>query len=206
MVGDVIVVFNQETGTFEESKIAYTYYNYSEVKVVTLNFSNGKSLQVMNTGHGLYDSTLRQYVLVSDENVSDLVGHKFAYFTNDGQIDNNVTLVSYTISEEMVERYDIVSENQLTHIANGFLACSDLLVGVCNIFEFDENNLINKEAMYSDIDKYGLYTYEEWSEYVSEEEFIKFRGCFFKIAIEKDLLTQEGLLYLIKVLREFESM
>lgn len=204
-VGDTIIVFDHETGSFVKSKIAYTYYAYGKVTVVTLNFSNGTTLKVLNTGHGLYDATLKQYVLISETNVSEVLGHTFISVSSDTTSMTYVTLDSYCISEELVERYDIVSENQLTHIANGFLACSDTLVGICNIFAFDDNHQIDLEAMQLDIEKYGLYTYEEWSQYVTEDEFIKFRGCFFKIAIEKGLLTEEELFKLINDIRTFST-
>ena len=75
------------------------------------------------------------------------------------------------------------------------------MVGFCNVFEFDEDTTYDEEQMNIDIQKYGLYTYEEWSEFVTYEEFVAFNGCYFKIAIEKGLMTEFDLLSLINDLR-----
>ena len=89
-----------------------------------------------------------------------------------------------------------MAENKLNHIANGLLACSDVLVGISNMFDYN-NLLCSEEKVASDIEKFGLYSYDEWAEYVSKEDFDTFNGAYFKIAVEKGLLTMEELFTLI---------
>ena len=160
-------------------------------------------LRFVNTGHGLYDLTLDKYVLITPENVQNYVGHEFAYINENFEVEN-VELIEYTISVELIERYDIVSANNLNHIANGMLACSDTLVGFSNTFEF--NTLVyDIEQMENDIATYGLYSYDEWSQYVTYEEFIAFNGQYFKIAIAKGLITEEELFSLINDIQNLWS-
>ena len=195
VVGDMVMTLDHTSGRLVASAVAYTYYAHSEVRVLTLTFSNAAELEFINTGHGLYDITLDKYVLLTPENAHELVGHSFATINADGEV-QSAQLVSTSVTQELVERYDIVTAGNLNHIANGMLACSDTLVGVCNTFDFD--SLVYDEAqMQADIEKYGLYTYEEWSEYVSYEEFVAFNGAYFKIAIGKGLLTEDELFGLI---------
>ena len=201
-VGDKILTFDHISGEYVESEIAFTYYANSIVDRIMLNFSEGVDLEILNTGHGLYDLTLDKYVLVTPDNVNEYIGHSFAYtYFSEGDITlSEVVLLNYLVDTVLVERYDIVTENNLNHIANGILACSDTLVGVSNIYKFDKL-LCDIEQLARDIKEYGLYSYEEWAEYVSEEEFEAFNGAYFKIAIGKGLLTMDELYALIDDLR-----
>ena len=197
-VGDRILSFDHTNGTCIETKVAYSYFAKSSVKIIKLNFTNGVSIELLNTGHGLYDLTLDKYVLITNNNVSEFVGHSFAYldFAEGKLAPSKVELLTFEITENLVERYDIVAENKLNHIANGLLACSDVLVGISNMFDYN-NLLCSEEKVASDIEKFGLYSYDEWAEYVSKEDFNTFNGAYFKIAVEKGLLTMEELFTLI---------
>lgn len=207
-VGDSVMAFDHTNGTCVETKIAYSYYANATVKIIKLNFTDGVSIELLNTGHGLFDLTLDKYVLITPDKANQYVGHTFAYLTvAEGQIvPSKVVLESCLITESLVERYDIVTENKLNHIANGLLACSDVLVGISNMFEFD-NLLCDKAKAEEDIAKYGLYSYDEWAEHVSKEDFDTFNGAYFKIAVEKGLLTIEELFLLIGFIKtQWENM
>ena len=49
------------------------------------------------------------------------------------------------------------------------------------------------EKMKSDINKYGLFSYNEWKDYVTEEQFNAFNGSILKVAIGKGLISMEEL-------------
>ena len=207
-VGDSVLSFDHINGTCVETKVAFTYCENTKVKVIKLNFTDNVSIELLNTGHGLFDRTLDKYVLITPDNVNQYIGHTFAYLgIVEGQImTSKVILESCLISESLVERYDIVTENKLNHIANGLLACSDVLVGISNMFEFN-NLLCDKAKVDEDIEKYGIYSYDEWAEYVSKEDFDTFNGAYFKIAVEKGLLTIEELFELIGFIKtQWENM
>lgn len=202
-IGDSIMTYDHTTGELVESVVAYMYYAFSEVCVMDIDFTNGVVLRFVNNGHGLYDLTADEYVLITPENISDYVGHEFAYINENLEVES-IVLSGYTISFELIERYDVVSANNLNHIANGMLACSDTLVGFANTFEF---NMLayDIEQMERDIATYGLYYYDEWSQYVTLEEFVAFNGQYFKIAIAKGLMTEDELFDLINDLRTLWS-
>ncbi len=67
--------------------------------------------------------------------------------------------------------------------------------GLFNIFEVDATTMsYDQEAMEEDIEEYGLYTYEEFSEEIvaiPEEIFNAFNGAYLKVAIGKGLITEE---------------
>ena len=197
-VGDKVLTFDHIKGICVESRVAYTYFANTTVKTIHLNFTDNVSIELLNSGHGLFDITLDKYVIVTHENANEYIGHSFAFISSENGefVTSKVTLLSSSISEKLVERYDIVTENKLNHIANGLLACSDVLVGISNMFEF--NDLVcDSKKVARDVEKYGLYTHEEWAEHVTKEDFDTFNGAYFKIAIEKGLLTMEELFALI---------
>ena len=198
-VGDSIMTFDHMTGEFIPSDIAYVFYAYSEIKVITLNFSNGIEIQMANGGHGAFDETLNRYVLITPDNVAEFVGHTFSYMEYiDGQAHRSaVSLIDYAITEEYVERYDIVTANKINHITNGILSCSDGMVALSNVFDFSEDQTYDMDKMVEDIERYGIFTYDEWSEYVSKEDFDTFNGAYFKIVLGKGLMTEEDIFKLI---------
>ena len=61
-------------------------------------------------------------------------------------------------------------------------------------FHYDE------ESMMRDIEKYGLYTYEEWSHLLTKEQFDMFNGQFIKVAVGKGYYTEE---YIIEIITRY---
>lgn len=206
-INDTILAFDHTSGTYVETKVLYTYYGFSEVTSIELFFSNNVSVEFLNVGHGLFDITLNKYVLINEETVNDYVEHEFLYtVVTDGVFTTaSVRLSGYVISQKLVERYDIVTEGTLNHIANGLVACSDTLVGICNMFEFASDYTYDEIQLALDIEKYGLYTYDEWSEYLSYDDFVAFNGAYFKIAVGKGLITIEEIFSLLNDLLECRS-
>ena len=203
--GDRILAFDHLTGSYVESEVAYTYRAFGMVDVVKLSFSDGSEIEFVNTGHGIFDVTLNRYVLIGAENVDQFVGHEF-YYTEYHEgifVGRNIYMTSYSITKTAVERYDLVTEKTLNCIANNLLVCSDVLVGVSNTFNFADDLKYNHDAMLADIEKYGLFEYEEWAEYLSPEDFEKFNGAYFKVALGKGLITMEEIFELLNDLAIF---
>ena len=198
-VGDAIMTYDHASGELACSTVAFTFYVYKHVPILTLSFANGTEIKVVNVGHGFFDVTLDEYVLICTDSVEGYVGHSFAFVDGDMSV-SATELVGYSITYDKVGTYDIASANNLNHIANGMIACSDTLVGVSNTFDFD-GMVYDEEKMLFDIEEYGVYSYEEWSKYVTYEEFTDFNGQYFKIAIAKGLLTEEELYCLIDDIR-----
>ena len=55
----------------------------------------------------------------------------------------------------------------------------------------------DEEKMQADIEKYGLYTYEDFDHVLTYEQFVAFNVQYFKIAVGKGEYTYEGILALI---------
>ena len=64
----------------------------------------------------------------------------------------------------------------------------------------------DEALMAEDIETYGLYTYEDFDEYVSIEVFNAFPFKYYKVAIGKGLYTYEQLLGLIQLYNDLGSV
>ena len=81
--------------------------------------------------------------------------------------------------------------------------------GLINIFEMDENTLqYDQAAFQSDIQTYGLFTYEEFAEIIPipEAVFEAFNGQYLKVSIGKGLIDIDGLIALVESYAEFFDM
>ena len=57
----------------------------------------------------------------------------------------------------------------------------------------------DEEAKARDIETYGLYTYEEFSDWLTEAQFYAFNGPYFKVLVGRGVLTYEDILEIIRV-------
>ena len=90
---------------------------------------------------------------------------------------------------------NLIADNMLT-----------LSAGMVNLFEYDENMKYDETLMVQDIEKYGLYTYDDFKDYVSIEVFNAFPFKYYKVAIGKGLYTYEQVLGLIKLYNDLGSV
>ena len=55
----------------------------------------------------------------------------------------------------------------------------------------------DEAAVNADIEKYGLYTYADFADYLTYEQFVAFNIQYMKISVGKGAYTYEGILDLI---------
>lgn len=196
---DTILSFNHEIGKVESSNIAYIFYSgYQEYEVLTLKFSHDYSIDVL-FGHGFFDVDILEYVVITPDNVDAYIGHRYyvAEYVGTEYVSTSVELLSYSITYRYTECYSILSAVNINHFANGLLAVTDDIDGLFNIFKLDENMMYDQELLVADIAQYGLYEYEDWSDYITYEEFVAFNAPYLKVAVGKGLITEEQLVQLI---------
>ena len=108
-------------------------------------------------------------------------------------------MIDSTITEEYVNVYSPASIWHLNLVAENILTLSS---GMVNFFEYDENLKYIDEYMQKDIEKYGLYTYDDFKDYISIEVFNAFPFKYFKVAVGKGLITFNRILELIQYYNE----
>lgn len=190
--GDELKVFNHYTGEYDVSPVVF---NDSEprqdVNVINLEFSNGSNIGVVYE-HGFFDLDLMKYVYIDEYNYNDYVGHRFY---SDGN--NIVTLNRAYITTEYTEVYSPVTAYHLNYFTEDILSMPGGIEGLFNIFEYDDDLKYNEELMKQDIEKYGLYTYDDFKDYCSYEFYQAFPAEYLKVAVGKGYIAFDEIIYLI---------
>ncbi len=212
--GDSVLVFNHETGELDVAPIAYIFYDgQKEYDVIRLDFGDKAKVEVL-FGHSFFDTDLKKYVLINTDTVKEYVGHNFYYVSlENGEYKKSIaTLTGYETYQKGTECFAVLSARHINCVANGLLNILDdgnkpsgLLECFTNVFELDDDYKFDREKMAADIEKYGLFTYDDWKEYVTEEQFYAFNGAYLKVAIGKGLITAEEIVeYIEKFLQPQE--
>ena len=189
--GDNIIVFNHTTGDIDVAPISYIFHDgHKEYEVLTLRFGDVTSVDVLFE-HGFFDTDSKRYVLINAENAKEYIGHRFYHATclNGAYEKKIVTLTDYSVHREETECYSVLTAAHINHIANGMLAVTDDIKGIYNIFDLDDDYKYDAAKMAADIEQYGLFSYDEWSDYATAEQFAAFNGAYLKVAIGKGLVT-----------------
>ncbi len=190
---EMLLVWNLKTGSFDSAPILFVDVdNAQEYEIVNLSFSDGTSVKVISE-HGFWDVDLNKYVYL-DRNAAQYLGHYFNKQTTDENGDmvwSKVQLVGVELTTEYTAAYSPVTYSHLCYYVNSMLSMPGGIDGLFNIFEADGETMKYDEAqMQADIEKYGLFTYEEFVELVpvTEEVFGAFNGEYLKVAIGKGLI------------------
>lgn len=199
-VGDSVLVFNHLTGELDVAPVSYVFHDgEKEYEILKLRFDDATDVEVLFE-HGFFDVDSKEYVLINPENAKDFVGHRFYRVTaKNGAYDKGiVTLTDYEVYTSQTECFAVVTAWHINSFANGMLSVTDDIKGLYNIFELDSDMKYNAQKMEEDIQKYGLFSYDDWKDFVSEKEFAAFNGAFLKVAIGKGLVTQNEIMGYIK--------
>ena len=196
--GDIVLTWSFWNGQYEAVPVAVKWYHGTEeYEVTTLHFSDGNDVRVINE-HGFFDADLHQYVYITPYNVDEYVGHRFVKHNNGETI--TVVLAGYEITNETIGCYSMQTAVNDNFFTEDILSItSEPFKGYFDRFELGEGMKYDAEAMQEDIEQYGLYTPEEWSDYLTPEEFYAVNGQYFKILIGRGVLTYEDIFDLIRI-------
>ena len=198
VAGDKVMVFNHETGRYEAGTVWFNDHANDPARlrnVINLEFANGTTARIAYE-HAYFDLDLMQYVFIRGENMHEFIGHRFVTSVYNGtEIEQGeTTLVKAYITQEVVKVYGPITEYHFNFIADEMLSAPSFNFdarGMINIFEYDEDLKYNEEKMQEDIETYGVFTYEEFSAYMSYEDYCKAPIAYFKVAIGNGNLTWE---------------
>ncbi len=196
---EMLLVWNLYTGTFDTAPILFIDHETSAIyTVINLYFSDDTIVKVISE-HAFWDFNLNQYVFLR-EDADKYIGHWF-----NKQMENElgwgkVQLVDVKITEEVTTTWSPVTYGHLCYYVNGMLSMPGATEGLINIFAVDSETLkIDNSLMQSDIEQYGLFTYEEFAKIapIPEEIFNAVSGQYLKVAIGKGLITIQGIQALV---------
>jgi len=139
-----------------------------------------------------------EFVFIDEGDVENYLGHSFV--KQDGDSFTTVKLVNYEITTENITAYTILTTNHYNAIANGMFTVTPAHVGenFFNPFDVGEDMKYNEADVQADIEKYGLYTHEDFEHVLTYEQFVALNLGHFKVSVGKGYITYEGLIYLIE--------
>ena len=194
---DQLLVWDFYNGEYASAPSAIIFdHGYDNNTVIKLKFDDGTEVKVVNL-HQFMDADLNKLVSINEESVADFVGHKFVKCNGNGY--STVTLVDYEVTKEYEQALGIISAEHYNIIVGDMLSADFMIedYDLFNYFEIGEDMKFDAAKMQADIEKYGLYTYEDFAEYLTPEQFAAFNVPYFKVAVGKGNYTYEGILDLI---------
>ena len=191
--GDMLMVFNHETGKLDIAPVTFNEKEEEQLfTVIHLVFDNGENVGVISE-HGFFDLDTMRYEYIDENNYLSFIGHHF--YTIDG---SSTVLIDAYIAEELTEAYSLPTFYHLNSFSNNILSMPGGITGLFNIFEYADNLQYDEQAMNEDIDNYGLLTIDDLAPYgVDEIMFEAYAGKYLSVALGKGILTEEYLMYLI---------
>jgi subtilisin family serine protease len=199
-----ILVWDMHTGEYGSAPILFidsdpsTFY-----EVIKLTFSDGTEVKVIDE-HAFFDMTLGEYIFLR-KNASQYIGDYFNKQGTNGAW-TTVQLMNVNVYTETTTAWSPVTYGYLCYYVNGMLSMPGATEGLINIF--DVNTALMK---YDDIQKatdiqtYGLYTYEEFNAIIPVPEFVfnAFGGQYLKVSIGKGLITLPEIAALLERYADF---
>ena len=198
---DELLVWDFNTGAYTVTTASLIEaHEAGEYRVINLKFADGTVTRVI-VDHGFFDAEKNNFVYIDEENVDSYIGHDFVKMSENGTYEL-VELIGYEVTAEMVSYYTIqtaiynncIAENMFTLTSPPDMLEND---GWFDYFEIGEGMKYDEEKKQADIEKYGLYTYEDFAEYVTYEQFIAFNGPYLKVLVGRGVITYEQIIALI---------
>lgn len=198
---DMLIGWDFVTGKYVSvpASILWNHGKYL-TNVINLKFSDGTIIRVVEE-HGFFDIGENSYVFINESNYESYLHHTFVKTTyvNGTFINESFELIDAYITEETIGVYSLQTAYTINFVVDGALSITPMATdALISYFEMGDNLMYDQEKMQADIEKYGLYTYEDFAEYVTYEQFVAFNGAYLKVAVGKGLITWEEILELIR--------
>lgn len=203
-----LLVWNHMTGAYDTAPVAYLIDHggeETEQQITHLYFSDGSDLEIIGE-HVFYDADLGKYITL-DGGAEAYLGHHFAKQNLQSGTMERVALTDVKHQVRVCGAYEVVSSSYMSCFTNGILTASAYIDKLLNIFEIDPQSMAcNPFDVVSDIQKYGLYSYEDLQEIATREEFEAHNAAFLKIAVGKGTLTWDDLCELTQMYRAYAKV
>lgn len=207
LLTDKLLVFNHNTGTYDIGDILFINNHnniFAEQRILNLEFSDGSMLRIVEN-HGLFDLETLKYEYIDEYNYENYINHRFykGTLTGENYESGYATLINAYVTVEKTRIFAIITAGYMNSFTNDFISMPTMLSysnAIVNIFDYNENLMYDQEKMMSDIEKYGLYTYDDFKHLITYESFMASPAMYLKVAIGKGYITEEEILICINYL------
>ncbi|MBQ2891305.1 MAG: InlB B-repeat-containing protein, partial [Bacilli bacterium] len=197
LLGDIVLTWSFTEGKYVATPIIFVekLTNIATIKT-TLFFADGTTADFAG-GQSYFDVVNRKFISINADNVYDYIGTIIMSYDN-GNVGQK-QIVDASVEFVFADTYEFITAYEYSFIYDNVLTMEPFMLYELP-FEVDENFKYDEESMMRDIEKYGLYTYEEWGHLLTKEQFDMFNGQFIKVAVGKGYYTEE---YIIEIITRY---
>lgn len=196
---DQLLVWNFYTGQYDVVPASLLVYHEQDgiVDKIKLSFNDGTTITVMNE-YGFFRAGTNSFVFLNADNAMEYMGEGF--LKQNEEAFETVTLVNVEITYEACESYSILADGLYNCFLEGLLSLTPPVIegNFFMPFELGDDMKYDADQMNADIEKNGLYIYEDVADYMTEETFVALNGQYFKVAVEKGIVSFDNLMALIQ--------
>ena len=197
-VGDLVQTWSFWNGRYEAQPVTVVInHGVDEYTVHSLVFSDGTVVETINE-HGFYSPDLNDYAFISPENVDEYIGRHFVLQSKDGG-NEIVTLAESKTEIRRVGSYSLLTAYNYNFMAENMLTITmEYRPGCFHFFDIGDDMAYDSKKMAQDIERYGLYTADEFSEYVTPEQFDMLNGPYYKVLVGRGTLNDSDITKMIE--------
>ncbi|MBQ3012936.1 MAG: hypothetical protein IJD74_05295 [Clostridia bacterium] len=202
---DMLLVWNFYDGKYDVVPAsAIGNHGVAEQIVTALYFDDGTVINIIGE-HGIFDADLGEFVFLNAENAKDYVGHNFIRAGESGL--SKVKMVDCHSEIQVTDSYSVLSDKHYNCFLEGMLTLTPT-EGLGNFympFDVTQDMAFDKVQMQTDIELYGLYTYADLADIMTEDEFVALNAQYFKVAVSKGIITYDDLVYFLEKMLAFKN-
>ena len=193
---DMLLVWDFYNGKYTKVPAALVInHGTGNWNVITMTFDDGTVVKAVSA-HAFFDADANAFVMIEPNNAKDYIGRSFVKATNNGY--TTTKLIDCTVTEQCTDSYSLVSTYHYNFIVEDMFSMTNLVPDLIVGLEIGENMTYDAETLRADIEKYGLYTYADFADYMTEAQFNAFSGAYLKISVGKGYITYEEIVELIR--------
>ena len=200
-IGDYVKTYSFYSGSYVNNPIiAYEETDNANKEIIKIYLSNGENIEI-SYAQNFFDMDSKNYITINSNNYKDYIGRRIMTYDNDKV--GSATITKCEVDYRSVEVYELLTAYDYNFIGNNIMTSSPFVPGV--FFNLDDSLKYDEEEIERDIAKYGLYTYEEFSQYFTPLQFELLNFKYYKIAIAKGIFTEEYMYKMIQVVLSFSK-
>lgn len=194
--GDIIKTWSFSKGGFDyQPVVAIEKTGEALFDVLTIVLENGYEVKIISY-QSFFDMNARCYFEINLDNYLEAIGKEIMIEESNAMASSKI--VDVRREQIFTTAYELITAEDFNFFADGILTIEPFIFCL-NIFEINEDYQYDQIKLQADIEEYGLYTYDEWKDYLTEEEFQTFNGQYFKVAVGKGLTTIEYILEALEI-------
>lgn len=198
-IGDNIRTWDFETGSYASRPIILIEKQLVHTKVTTIHFDDGTSLNIIGE-QTFFDVDKKDYVILNSSNIDSYRGTRIMAGGSSVSIK---TIVDSSSIMKATTAYELITAFDYNFFANGIMTLTPLAPSH-TFFDVNDSYQYDPSAKANDISTYGLYTYDDFRDELSESQFVATNCAYWKVAVGKGYVTEDYVHEVIALFKSFD--